>query len=142
MLDPVGALAAGHDQPDWKSVEPGQVFAIHSVGDHHFAVERMVEVKRLDENWRLWEDRPVEALEGDLNGAGLHAGLGQKRFQRNAFPSRIAHRAIADLTPGGPWFEEGAADARTLIDRGQFYRLEAAFQLRGATLLRIFHTSP
>ena len=130
MLDPVGAVAAGHDQADWKSVQPRQVFAVHRVSDHHFAVERVVEVKRLDECRRLRKNRPVQSPEGDLNGAGLHAGLGQERFQRHAFPSRIAHRAIGELASGDARFEEAATVARTLIDRGELDRLEAVLQLR------------
>ena len=102
----------------------------------------MVELERLDESGRLGEDRPIETLEGNLNRARLHARLGQQRFQRHAFPSRVAHRPVGDLAAGDPRLKKAAAVARALIDRNQLDRLEAGFQLREATATTGVSTLP
>ncbi len=61
-------------------------------------------------------DRAVHAVEGDLLGAGLHAGHVEHGLQRHAVPARAAHRAIAELAAGDARIEEAAAVAGALVD--------------------------
>ncbi len=49
VLDPIGAVIAGHDEAQREAVEKRQVLAVHAVGQHHLAVAGVVDVERLDE---------------------------------------------------------------------------------------------
>ena len=124
MLHPIGAVIAGHHEPEREAVEHRQIVAVHAIGQHHLAVARMIDVERLDEIRRCVADRPIHAVEGDLPGAGLNARQVQHRLQRHAAPARIAHRAIAELPAGDARIEEAAAVAGALIDGDEFDRLQ------------------
>src|SRR5260370_34019662 len=96
-LDPVGAVIARHDKPQWKSIEDRQILSVHGISQHHLAVARMIDVQRLGKVRSLVADRTVHAAKHHLLRAGLNACLVQHRLQRNTFPSRITHSAIAKL---------------------------------------------
>ena len=122
VLDPIGAVIARHDEAQRKAVEERQILAVHGIGQHHLAVARVVDVERLDEIRSLVGHGPVHAVEGDLLGAGLHAGLVEHGLERHALPARIAHGAVAELAAGDARLEEAAAVARALVDRHDFDR--------------------
>ena len=138
MLDPVGAVVTRHDQAHRIAVEHRQVGAVHLPGDHHFAVERVVDVERLDEI-AAPEERGVEAVEGDLSRGVLQLGAREHIFQRHAEPARIAHRAVAELAAGDARIEEAAAVARALVDRDDLDGLELRPQLGHADRERLAH---
>lgn len=45
MLDPVGAVVAGHDQAHRVAVQHLQLGAVHVPGQQHFAVQRVLDVE-------------------------------------------------------------------------------------------------
>ena len=126
VLDPVGAVIAGHHEAERKTVENRQVVAVHAIGQHHLAIAGMVDVEGLGEVRRLVHHRPVEAAKADLLGACLHAGHVEHGLQRHAMPARVAHGAVAELAAGDARLEEAAAVAGALIDGDDLGRLELA----------------
>ena len=136
MLDPVGAVVAGHDQPDRVAVEHRNVGAVHLVGQHHLAVHRVVHVERLDEVAAA-KHAGVQAVERDLTCAVLQLGARQHVLQRHAEPARVAHRAVGELPAGDARLEQAAAVARALVDRDHLDRLELRAQLGHRQLERL-----
>ena len=126
VLDPIGAVIAGHDEAERKAVEDGQILAVHAIGQHHLAVAGVIDVERLGEIRRRVHHRAVEAAEHHLLGASLHAGHIEHGLERYAMPARTSHGAVAELAAGDAWGEEAAAVAGALIDGDELGRLQLA----------------
>src|SRR5438876_3395461 len=131
MLYPISAVIAGHDETKRKAVEDRQIRAVHAIGQHHFAIARMLDIERLDEIRRLVADRSVHAVESDLLRTLLHAGLVEHGLERHAAPARIAHRAVAQLTAGDARIEKSAAVAGALVDGDQLNGGQLSYVLQG-----------
>src|SRR4051794_21722746 len=67
-----------------------------------------------DEVGRLGEDGTVKAAELHLDRLAADAGTLQNRLDGNARPSRIPHRAVAQLPSTDPRRNEAAAISRAL----------------------------
>jgi hypothetical protein len=117
VFHPVRAIPARHDQPHRITVEHRQVRVVHRIGEHHFAIERVIDVERLDEVGCRRNDGRVETVELHLLRSVLQAGLGEHGFQRHAAPFRVAHRTVGELSAGDARLEESAAVPRALVDR-------------------------
>ena len=44
VFHPISAVVAGDDQPHWVAVQQGQVGAVHLPRQHHFTVERVIDI--------------------------------------------------------------------------------------------------
>ena len=115
-LDPVGRVPARHDQTDRIAVEHRQGCAVHRQRDHHLAVARVIQPKRLGEPRRAGR-RAVEPGDADVRRTGCDAGEVEHVAQAHPAPQRIADRAVAPLRAGHARSKQGARVARTLVHR-------------------------
>src|ERR1700730_9199026 len=120
-LDPIGRVPSGHDEAERETVDQRKLRPVHCSGEHYLAVARMIDVERLHEVRSVRDDRLVQAVEANLDGAGLHTRAIEHVLQANPGPARISHRAIRPLPAGDTRLEIAARVAGALIDGSQFH---------------------
>ena len=123
MFHPISAVVARDNQPHWIAIQQRKVGTVHLPRQHDFAVERVVDIKCLDEIRRITYGRRVEAIECDLHRTCFHTRLFQHLAQRNAGPARITHGTVRELAAVDARRKVAPAVTGTLVDGDQVDRI-------------------